>query len=84
MNITNIFVYNVIVNDKRNINVSFYDKYGKEIVVKSSQVKLFEKEFRMKVKTDNLTYGTYFYTIKLKEKAVVNGKFSIGNFAQFE
>ncbi len=84
MSVTNIFVYNVSVNDKRSIGIFFYDKYGKEIAVKNSQVKLYKKEFRIKVKTENLTYGTYFYTIKLKNKAVVNGKFSIGNFAQFE
>ena len=79
---TNIFVYNIKVNEKKDLAVSFYDKYGKEIKVKNKHVRLFKNEFRLKLKTASLTYGTYFYTIKLKEKAVINGKINIGNYAQ--
>ncbi|NOX48313.1 MAG: hypothetical protein GXO89_15190 [Chlorobi bacterium] len=84
MDVTHIFVYNIKVSEKKDVSVSFFDKYGKEIEVKNSHVRLFKKEFRMKVKTNTLTYGTYFYTIKLKEKAVLNGKLDIGSFVQNE
>jgi len=79
---TNIFVYNIKVREKKNLAVFFYDKYGREISVKRSNARLFKNEFRLKVKTDALTYGTYFYTIKLKDKAVINGKLNIGSYAQ--
>ena len=82
MDMTRIFVYNIKVDERKDVSVSFFDKYGKEIEVKNSHVRLFKKEFRIKVKTNTLTYGTYFYTIKLKEKAVLNGKLNIGSFVQ--
>lgn len=82
MDVTNIFVYNIKVNEKKDLSVSFFDKYGKAIEIKKHHVRLFKKEFRLKVKTNTLSYGTYFYTIKLKEKAVLNGKLNIGILAQ--
>jgi photosystem II stability/assembly factor-like uncharacterized protein len=77
-----IFVYNVnVLHRKNEINVVFYNQFGDEIDVIRSRARISKNEMKIRVKTEDLTHGTYFFTIKLKEKAIVNGKLSIDNFA---
>jgi hypothetical protein len=79
---TEIFVYNIDVSGKDKIDVSFYDQNGKSVDILRSRVRIFNNELRLKVKTDELTLGTYYYTVKLENKPIVNGKMSVGSMAQ--
>lgn len=79
---TEIYVYNIDVSKNDKIDVSFYDQYGKSIDILRSRTKIYNNELRLLVKTDELAIGTYYYTIKHKDKPVVNGKLNIGSMAQ--
>jgi hypothetical protein len=79
---TEIFVYNIDVSGKDKIDVSFYDQNGKSVDILRSRVRIFNNELRLKVKTDELTLGTYYYTVKFENKPIVNGKMSVGSMAQ--
>lgn len=78
-----IFVYNIAVKQKKEINVVFYDQFGEEVKVYRSRVRVSKNEIKIKVKTEDLIRGTYFFTVKVKEKAIVNGKLNIDNLAQY-
>jgi hypothetical protein len=79
---TEIFVYNIDVSGKDKIDISFYDQYGKPVDILRSRVRIYNNELHLKVKTDELALGTYYYTVKLEDKPVVNGKMSVGSMAQ--
>ena len=78
---TQIHVYNIEVEDKDDIDVVLYDKYGSEIYVKRTRVRIYSDEVRMKIKTDELALGIYFYSILHNEQTLVNGKLYVGSFA---
>jgi len=78
---TQIYIYNIEVENKNNIDIILCDKYGSEIDVKRKRVRIYSDEVRMKIKTDELALGMYFYTIKYNEQTLVNGKLNIGSFA---
>ncbi len=79
---TEIFVYNINVSRRDKIEVSLFDQYGNPIDIIRSRTRVSDHEFRLMVKTDELDIGTYYYTIKLENKPVVNGKLSVGSMAQ--
>ncbi|OQX72313.1 MAG: hypothetical protein B6D61_14120 [Bacteroidetes bacterium 4484_249] len=79
---TKIHIYNVNTNNKENLDFVLYDKFGAKIDVKKKKVRYYSDEIIMKVKTDELALGTYFYIVKNKEQTLVNGKLNIGSIAQ--
>ena len=79
--ISEIYVYNVAADRKDEISVVFFDEFGNEIKVYRSRVRIYKNEIKIRVKTEDLTQGTYFFTVKCREKAIVNGKLNVDNFA---
>jgi hypothetical protein len=79
---TEIYVYNIDVSGKEKIDISFYDRYGKSVDILKKRVRFYNNELRLRVKTDELALGTYYYTVKLEDKPIVNGKMSVGSMAQ--
>jgi photosystem II stability/assembly factor-like uncharacterized protein len=79
---TDIYIYNLDVNDKSEIDLSLRDRYGEVVEIKRSRIRLFDNEIRLMIKTDELNSGTYFYTLKNEEQALINGKINVGSYAQ--
>ncbi len=80
--VTQIFVYNVLVKNKEDLGIELYDRYGKNISIRKSRIKLYSDEVRIKIRTKDLTLGIYFYSVKRNDKTLVNGKLNIGSLAQ--
>ncbi len=80
---TEIFVYNADIQDKEELGIELYNRYGKNVIIKRSHVRLFTDELRIKIRTNDLELGTYFYSIKKNDKTLVNGKINVGSLAQY-
>lgn len=80
---TQIHLYNLNVEVEKQLKISLYDANGLVVSVKNTRVKRYSDEIRMRVKTDEeLKPSTYFYTIKYKNSSILNGKISLGSYAQ--
>ncbi|MCB2222383.1 MAG: hypothetical protein KQI35_18510 [Bacteroidetes bacterium] len=82
MTSTQIHVYNVDANNEDLFEVIMRDRHGNEIPVKRFKTKIYSDEVRMKVKTAELSSGTYFYTVIYKNQTLVNGKIDRTNFVK--
>ncbi|MEZ5196020.1 MAG: hypothetical protein R2764_06360 [Bacteroidales bacterium] len=79
---TQIQVYNMPVENLNDLDVVLYDKFGTEVGIKRSKAKQYTDEIRMKIVTTELDMGTYFYSVKVNSKTMVNGKIIIGSYDQ--
>lgn len=79
---TQIHIYNVNVEQEKQLDIALYDHNGSEVDIKNTRVKLYADEIRMKIKTNELNSNTYFYTIKYKQTSILNGKIILGSYAQ--
>ncbi|MBN1339395.1 MAG: hypothetical protein JXA03_08730 [Bacteroidales bacterium] len=74
--LTDLYVYNLNVNNEEDVSVYFYNNDGIQVKILKSKTRVFNHEFRMKLKFEEILSGMYYYVIKINENTVVNGKFS--------
>jgi len=77
-----IYVYNIDVFRKKDLNLTLLNRDASEIKVKRAHIRIYSDEIRVEIKTESLTLGTYFYSIKQNDQTIVNGKINIGSLAQ--
>ena len=78
---TQIHVYNINHRNAKNYIVELFTSCGDPIEIKRKHVRVYSDEIRIKIRSEELRSGTYFYSVKLKNEVVVNGKLDLGTFA---
>jgi hypothetical protein len=65
-----------------NFKIELFDKFGSKISIKKVSTRKYTDEIRMRIKTPELEKGVYFYSLRVNDEALVNGKLVIGNYDQ--
>ncbi|MCF8368917.1 MAG: hypothetical protein K9G76_07725 [Bacteroidales bacterium] len=79
---TQIHIYNVKVDKRREFEIDLKNSLGHSISVKRTHVKFYSDEIRIRIKTRELGFETYFYSVNYKKAPIVNGKINRSAFAQ--